>query len=142
MAKGSATKAPAARLNTGSASTDGPVLSGEQNTAVIAQAKKDRRRLERAYHGQLKRYFKRHYGYPKRARLARIEGEVWVEVIIDRQGKIVAHTLFRSSGSELLDNSALQDVAQLGSVPPPPSAVKWRLEGRRVRIPFVYKLRT
>jgi periplasmic protein TonB len=45
--------------------------------------------------------------YPRMARQAGIEGDVWVRVLVDRSGSVREALLFKSSGTQALDHAAL-----------------------------------
>jgi periplasmic protein TonB len=97
-------------------------------------------RLERRYYGTLSSFLKRNYEYPRRARIARVEGVVLIEIIIDSKGKILRRKIVRSSGSQMLDEAALASIAGIATVPAPPQSLPW--SRRAVRVPFKYHLRT
>ena len=46
--------------------------------------------------------------YPEKAKKAGIEGMVWVQSLIDKDGSAIKSKVAKSSGSELLDKSALK----------------------------------
>lgn len=77
--------------------------------------------------------------YPQEARKNSVEGTVHIKVLIDINGRVSSASVVSSSGSSLLDNSALQAV------------YKWRFSpakdasGKKVQcyvnIPIVYKIK-
>jgi TonB family protein len=46
--------------------------------------------------------------YPKLARLAGIEGSLWVDVLVSKEGNVLEAAISESSGSEALDQAALK----------------------------------
>lgn len=97
-------------------------------------------KLERSYYGTLSSYLRKNYAYPRRARVARVQGIVLIEIVIDADGNILRRKIVRSSGSDILDEAALASIRGINAVPAPPSGLTWRK--RAVRVPFRYQLRT
>ena len=104
---------------------------GEQRSSKV---------LIRQYYGTLSSYLRRNYDYPRRARLASIEGTVLVEIVVDKDGNVIRHRIVRSSGHEILDNAALSSIADVRNVPRPPDGLPWTK--RAIRVPFRYSLKT
>lgn len=77
--------------------------------------------------------------YPRSAIEARREGTVTLAITIDPRGHISAVSVQRSSGHEVLDDSALATVRDVGEVPAPPEALGW--QSRAVPMPIVYRVR-
>lgn len=77
--------------------------------------------------------------YPRSAIEARREGTVMLAITIDPQGHISAVSVQRSSGHEVLDDSALATVRDVGEVPAPPEALGW--QSRAIPMPIVYRVR-
>jgi len=121
------------------AKTKAQVAKSTQS-AKKTQTRREVRTLERTYYGTLSSYLRRNYRYPRRARIARLEGTVLVELVIDANGKILRRRIVRSSGWEILDDAALSAMAQLSTVPAPPSNLPW--SRRAVRVPLRYQLST
>lgn len=48
------------------------------------------------------------------------EFEVIISIRIDSSGKVVAHTIEKTSGNELVDNSAVKAISKASPLPPPP----------------------
>ncbi|MBN1213079.1 MAG: energy transducer TonB [candidate division Zixibacteria bacterium] len=46
--------------------------------------------------------------YPKLARMAGIEGSLWVSVLVSKEGKVLEAEIYKSSGTESLDDAALK----------------------------------
>jgi periplasmic protein TonB len=52
-----------------------------------------------------------------------LSGEVVLQIVVDRLGRIVSDIITRSSGVHDLDREALAIIARAGSLPPPPREV-------------------
>ncbi|MBL8459169.1 MAG: energy transducer TonB [Zoogloea sp.] len=93
--------------------------------------------LER-YGRSLSSLFARQQNYPRLAAMRGWEGEVQVRVTIARKGNIVAAQVVRSSGFEVLDQSAVQLVSGAGPLPRPPEALQNR--ELQIVVPVLFKL--
>lgn len=93
--------------------------------------------LERYGHS-LSSLFARQQNYPRLAAMRGWEGEVQVRVTIARKGNIVAAQVVRSSGFEVLDQSAIQLVSNAGPLPRPPDALQNR--ELQIVVPVLFKL--
>lgn len=62
--------------------------------------------------------------YPRAALRKEIEGKVRVEINIDRDGNIVAHSLKSSSGHEVLDREIPKLIKRVSPLPKPPADAK------------------
>ncbi|WP_374495567.1 energy transducer TonB [Zoogloea sp.] len=93
--------------------------------------------LER-YGRSLSSLFARQQNYPRVAAMRGWEGEVQVRVTIARKGNIVAAQVVRSSGFEVLDQSAVQLVSGAGPLPRPPEALQNR--ELQIVVPVLFKL--
>lgn len=62
--------------------------------------------------------------YPRSALRKELEGKVKVEINVDREGNIVAHSLKSSSGHKLLDNEVPKLLKRVSPLPKPPAGVK------------------
>jgi len=62
--------------------------------------------------------------YPRAALRKEIEGKVKVEINIDRDGNIVAHSLKSSSGHEVLDREIPKLIKRVSPLPKPPADAK------------------
>ena len=100
----------------------------------------ERRQLERAYYGTLNRFLKKEKNYPRSARRLQLEGTVWIELMVNHEGKILKVDVLRSSGHDVLDKDALAWVQNMKKLPSPPNHLKWKQ--RAVRIPFNYRLQS
>lgn len=93
--------------------------------------------LER-YGRSLSSLFARQQNYPRLAAMRGWEGEVQVRITIARKGNIVAAQVVRSSGFEVLDQSAIQLVSGAGQLPRPPEALQNR--ELQIVVPVLFKL--
>lgn len=62
--------------------------------------------------------------YPRAALRKEIEGKIRLEINIDREGNIVAHSLKSSSGHEVLDREVPKLIKRVSPLPKPPASVK------------------
>ena len=139
-AKTGKTEAPAASVADSSAPATAPSsVTGAAETAAKAK-KAAARGLIKTYYGTLSSYLRRNYEYPRRARLAAIEGTVLIEIVVDREGKVLSTRVARSSGHEILDKAALASISKLRTVPAPPDGLAWTR--RAIRVPLRYSLKT
>ena len=61
--------------------------------------------------------------YPRAALRKEIEGQVRVEINVDREGNIVAHSLKTSSGHDVLDKEVPKLMKRVSPLPVPPAGV-------------------
>src|SRR5262245_43246478 len=115
---------PLLPLVAGSAAALEPKRTVNEKAAVAPQ-QKDRSNVNSASHSAWKRQvvalIARKGRYPFGARLLGDWGTAVVAFSVDRQGRITASRIARSSGSAALDNAALELVRQAQPFPPPPS---------------------
>jgi len=123
-----------------SRASDEPPSAPTAAAAAKRPTKATSKRLIREYYSTLSSYLRRNYAYPHRARLAAIEGTVLLEIVVDEEGNVIRRRVARSSGHEILDRAALASIAEVHSVPRPPSGLGW--SRRAIRVPFRYTLRT
>ena len=62
--------------------------------------------------------------YPRAALRKEIEGKIKVEINIDRDGNIVAHSLKSSSGHDVLDREIPKLIKRVSPLPKPPADAK------------------
>lgn len=94
--------------------------------------------LEDAYRAALRQAIEANKFYPKRASRMRREGSVIVDFSVDRDGRIRDVRVHRSSGTQMLDQAAVEAVRRLGRFRPIPEEIPrdlWSLQ-----IPMDYKL--
>lgn len=77
--------------------------------------------------------------YPRSARRARLQGDVWLTLEVDAGGNVRRASLKRSSGHDCLDEAALAAVHGLSKLPPPPGALHAFL--RPLPVPVRYLIR-
>ncbi len=93
----------------------------------------------RAYTATLSAHFKKKRLYPEMARRLKLTGTVWILVEIRRDGTLLNAQIETSSGSDLLDQAALNSARSSAPVPPFPQGIT--ATSRKVRIPYQYSLR-
>lgn len=94
--------------------------------------------LEDAYRAALRQAIEANKFYPKRASRLRREGSVIVDFTVDRDGRIHDVRVHRSSGTQMLDQAAVEAVKRLGRFQPIPPEIPrdlWSLQ-----IPMDYQL--
>ncbi len=91
------------------------------------------------YAGLLKGWLQRHMRYPREAWLAGVQGTTVLRFSIDRDGKVMASSLERSSGHKLLDREAIQMVRRADPFP----AIPYEIAGHELelRVPIVFFIR-
>lgn len=77
--------------------------------------------------------------YPDAARARSRQGAVHVEFTLDRNGRILASQVVRSSGSSALDAEALAVLQRASPLPSPPAAVAG--DSFNLRLPIEFKIR-
>ena len=87
--------------------------------AFTQQAADARQRWQSA----LQAHLERRKRYPRQAQMMRREGVPWVTFTMDRQGKVLAASLFRASGVTVLDEESLALVHRAEPLPAPPPEV-------------------
>lgn len=113
--------------------------SGSGVTAPASVA--DARALIRAYNRRVAKILRANHHYPRAARRMGKEGKVMLGITIDHEGVIRRVTIRRSSGHDVLDEAALEDVRNIDSVPPPsPKLVALGWDARTLTLPITYKL--
>ncbi|MAI89600.1 energy transducer TonB [Ponticaulis sp.] len=97
------------------------------------------RALMDSYDASVLAHLARFKSYPARARMRGEEGEVRVELEIDRNGQLVSGRILSGSGSRRLDNAALNQLNEAEPYPRPPEALGWQT--RTYRTNMRYSLR-
>lgn len=91
------------------------------------------------YMSQLQAWLEKHKEYPRSARLRRIEGAVLLYFAIDREGRLLAYRIERSSGHRLLDKETIAMIKRAQPLPPlPREMARDKLE---VVVPVQFALR-
>ncbi len=110
--------------------------SSDSNRAV---AQIDEQTVWKSYAKQLTEHFKKHRHYPEMARKRRMTGTVWLLVEVRRNGSLISVEIAESSGFPMLDDAAISSVKN--SVPVPPFPENITAETKKLRIPYVFKLK-
>jgi periplasmic protein TonB len=92
-----------------------------------------------AYYRSLRAAVEQHRRYPRIARRAKTQGTVVVRMTVSRAGRLLAASVSRSSGEELLDVAALSAVRLAAPLPVAPAALE--SDPVTVDMPFVFRLR-
>ncbi len=79
-----------------------------------------------SYEQLLASWINRFKRYPEAAMRRRIEGDVLLQVKIARNGEVVAHKIFRTSGNSLLDTEAENLIARANPLPAMPKEISDR----------------
>lgn len=91
------------------------------------------------YMSVLQAWLEKHKEYPRSARLRRIEGAVMLYFSIDREGRLLAYRIERSSGHRMLDKETIAMINRAQPLPPIPADMsRDRLE---VVVPVQFSLR-
>jgi periplasmic protein TonB len=93
---------------------------------------------DRGYMRALMERLRRYQTYPRAARSRRIEGQVVVQLTVTPEGQLATVGIARTSGSDLLDDAALEMVRRAAPLPPLPASSA----GRPVTlaVPIVFSL--
>lgn len=86
-------------------------ISNKVSTAVVTWQK------------SISLHLNKHKRYPSAARSNKIEGTANVSFTLDRSGKVIRAEVIKPSGSELLDDEALETLNRASPFPTPPSEV-------------------
>ncbi|MDG1709262.1 MAG: TonB family protein [Emcibacteraceae bacterium] len=62
--------------------------------------------------------------YPRAALRKELEGRVSVEINVDREGNIVAHSVTKSSGHDVLDREVTKIMKRVSPLPAPPAGAE------------------
>ena len=82
--------------------------------------------LEDGYRTRIRQAVDEHKHYPRMARRLGLEGRVVVAFTVEADGRLARVRVVESSGSELLDEAALEAVRQAAPFPPFPDGVERR----------------
>lgn len=80
-------------------------------------------RNAREYFGELMAWLNQHKRYPVELKQKKQEGIVEVEFTVDRSGQVTEMTIAKSCGHDLLDQAALQMLADATPLPPIPNFI-------------------
>jgi len=126
--------------------TSMPALTGKAEAKVVrpveqATPVRDSGRAEavaKAYFSRVRSHLERNKEYPALALRGRLEGTVTVRFTIRNDGSVGSAGIVKSSGSNLLDQSALRTVHVSAPFPNPPETPDFRETS--VSVPLVYKI--
>lgn len=129
------TPGPAPTGSNGPAARKGGDGGGHGGAAASAGGGKTQDR----YYAELAAWLERHKRYPQRARQMRQEGVVRIRFAINRTGKVISHSVEKSSGHRALDEAASELLRRASPMPAiPPALGQSRLE---IVVPIAYRLR-
>lgn len=89
--------------------------------APAVGATSENRAVAASWHGLILAQIERHKGYPEEARAHGDKGTAQVAFTLDRQGRVLASRIVRSSGFPALDQETMATVRRAQPFPPPPS---------------------
>lgn len=95
-------------------------------------------RMAEDYLAALVKAIERHRFYPRMSRRLNEEGTVEVRFVVQRNGRLTDITVERSSGSQRLDEAALQTLGKTTPFAPLPAALE--REQLSLTVPIVYRL--
>lgn len=113
---------------------EAPVVTAQQ----VGDAKKDSKAIL-TYRKSLHLHLKKHQRYPSEARSRGEQGTVVIQFSIDRTGKMVEHSLQKSSGNPRLDDEALAAIERASPFPLPPD--EERGEQLKYSMPIQFKIK-
>ena len=91
-----------------------------------------------SYFASIKRKIELVWQYPYEAATAGIQGDLTVEFVISRNGKLESVTLLRGSGYKMLDDEAIGSIRTASPYNPIPESYK--IPNLRIRARFVYEM--
>jgi len=89
-----------------------------------------------SYFASIKRKIELVWQYPYEAAAAGIQGELTVDFVIARSGKVNSIELIRGSGSKILDDEAIRSIRKAAPFDPIPA--QYKIPDLRIRGRFVY----
>ncbi len=135
---GARSELPSERLRIGTykkklmpSSERGAVAAGEASVTAALQEQH-----QNQYLIEIAGLIAQHRHYPRISFLNQEEGTVEIILEISPSGEIMKINLARSSGFQSLDRAAMDAVARLKTVPPPPA----ELSGRPLRVPIRFEI--
>ena len=91
-----------------------------------------------SFNGNLGEYIENNLHYPVAASMLKAQGEVQIEFVVKKDGKIDSAVVFRSTGNTYLDKEALRLVQ--GMPPWNPGAQNGERVNVRMNLPITFKL--
>ena len=108
-------------------------------TASTSQTASSASSTRATWQAQLVAWLEKYKRYPRVAQEQRQQGVAYLRFTIDRQGKVLASQINRSSGFELLDDEVLALIQRAQPLPSPPAEVTGdRIE---LQVPVAFSLR-
>ena len=98
----------------------------------------EQRNVLREFLNGIKKMIESKKKYPPAARNAGIEGRSGIQMIVSKDGQLVDLKIYESSGSEILDNAALESVRDALPFPPIPEEVN--REKIEIKFHLVFKI--
>ena len=89
-----------------------------------------------SYFASIKRKIELVWQYPYEAATAGIQGELTLDFVIARSGKVASIELIRSSGSKILDDEAIRSIRKAAPFDPIPT--QYKIPTLLIRGRFVY----
>lgn len=96
----------------------------------------------KSYIADLNRWLNQHQEYPPKAKKKKIEGVVKLQFAFDRDGYVLSSRVYESSGSELLDQAALDMLQKASPLPLVPKDFYPKKKRLSMVIPVEYSLIT
>lgn len=90
------------------------------------------------YKAQVRAWLEQHKTYPRRAKIARMQGEAVVNFTIAADGRVLSTHLTASTGYEILDSATMQAVRASSPFPPFPQDLP--KNNMNISVPFAYYL--
>ncbi|MEE9445153.1 MAG: energy transducer TonB [Cocleimonas sp.] len=103
------------------------------------QASKGNAQLERQYGSSIRQLIEQRKVYPRRAKRRKMQGVVKVAFSVNKSGVVSKLRIHQSSGSKLLDKSALEAVKKAGRFPALPAGINKQFLS--YIIPIAYRLK-
>ena len=91
------------------------------------------------YLGELQTWLRQHKEYPRRARFRRQEGTTFLQFVIDRDGRLRAYDIEKSSGHDLLDRAVIDMIQRAQPLPPIPNDLEQNRLVLTVPVEFVLR---
>ncbi len=134
-----ATTSTESPVSTTSTATEAPAVDTAPSGNVAGIDDATRRDAESTWQSTLLGHLEHHRRYPHLAQRRREEGVAYVRFRVDRSGRVLAASLERGSGVEVLDAEALEVLERAQPVPPPPRELAG--DSVEVVVPVHFRLR-
>ncbi len=89
-----------------------------------------------SYFASIKRKIELVWQYPYEAAEAGIQGELTLDFVIARNGKVVSIDMIRGSGSKILDDEAIRSIRKAAPFDPIPT--EYKIASLQIRGRFIY----